>query len=149
MNYCSPASGKLCSHCERSSALISIRLVNAQLSMYLTVPVAERSPPTQSTPSNEAFLTAQMADIIATWSPVPVATKSGYLPPSQLLIYVEPTCDRNKIEQIHISLVGAARPHLLITRVLEYMHGLKVFFLKEYVVGGLFLSIDIKKKSVL
>lgn len=58
----------------------------------LTVPVAVGSSPIQSTPSKDAFLTAQMAPMIAFWSPLPSATKSAYLDPSQYSMKVEPTC---------------------------------------------------------
>lgn len=57
----------------------------------LTVPVAVASSPTQSTPSNDAFLMAQMASIMAPWSPVPSDTKSGYLVVLHPLLYVEAT----------------------------------------------------------
>lgn len=57
----------------------------------VTVPVAVSSSPTQSTPSKEAFLAAQIAPMIAFWSPVCSVTKSGYLLLPQPLTYVEPT----------------------------------------------------------
>lgn len=57
----------------------------------LTVPVAVTSSPTQSTPSNVAFLTAQIAPMIALWSPEPSATKSGYFEPYHSVMYVDPT----------------------------------------------------------
>lgn len=58
----------------------------------LTVPVAASSPLTQPTPSKYAFFTAQIAPIMAFWSPVPSATKSGYLSLSHHLSREEPTC---------------------------------------------------------
>lgn len=62
-----------------------------QLEKGLTVPVAVSSPPTQSTPSKEAFFTEQIASMIVFWSLLPSATKSGYLSVSQFSMKVEPT----------------------------------------------------------
>lgn len=73
------------------------------------MPVAVSSPPTQSTPSKEAFFTAQMASMIVFWSPVPSATKSGYLSVSwvQRSMKVEPTC--TVVERVVEGVTGVGK----------------------------------------
>ena len=77
----------------------------------LTVPVAASSPSTQSTPSKEAFFTAQIAPMMAFWSPLPSATKSGYRGLPQSSSSVDPTCKARRFRRARNVSGGHERWH--------------------------------------
>lgn len=56
------------------------------------MPVAVSSPPTQPRGPTEPFLTAQMAPLIAAWSPLPSPMKSGNPVPGHSSVSVVATC---------------------------------------------------------
>lgn len=68
------------------------------------MPVALSSIPKQSTPSYVPFFTAQMAALIAFWSPVPSATKSGYPCPYHSAMKGDPTCGRVRKRDVEVAM---------------------------------------------